>query len=643
MSEFDKPSDLLNRMRQMRTASSDAVTSDVFPRPDPSRWKRNLRALDQRDPALAALLRKRPESDARVPVSASMPSSSLPRTDIESILLCMGAVQMARFLLDRPALANFRLVVIAEHDPQMLCWFLRRYDLSASLRDGISALVLEGQGDQNLSLFVRNAAIQWAAVLALAQSVQILGSDTQIGYAEPFYRRMAAEIKLGFDEARMYYGNDPHDSLIGIENMFENLDIILENPGILQLEKAFPGMPAVVVATGPSLNDALPALARIAHEGKALIFACDYSVKHLVEAGIHFHFVVSLERNPYVAKFFREYDLPQSWLFSPPLQSRHILESYRGPRVVVYRNVKHFDWLEVPKGTLDIKSSVANMAWSIAEWMGCAPIVLAGQDLCYGADGSTHARGSLMGDRQDAVVRQGQIRAPGNLGTEVLTNRIWLSCAKSYEIDIARSGVPTIHATPGALRIEGVQVMEMDAAEQALPESSMRPDQIAARLADLLQPPDSKTQHHQLQRICRNIDQSVDECQAILEALEESDPALRDFLAGPVREIALGHRDHIDPEMVERMYQESIRLKQLPVERGGRAWECLVLHVAQSVIIDHMIDDKRCFMKYADPDMARINIVARHMQWVEQMRQHTTTVMRMLERARQRTADLTAR
>ena len=71
----------------------------------------------------------------------------------------------------------------------------------------------------------------------------------------------------------LHFGNDPYDSLIGIENMLANLDEIISNPGINLLYNKFAGKPAIVVATGPSLNKNKHLLKGM--ENKALIVAAD--------------------------------------------------------------------------------------------------------------------------------------------------------------------------------------------------------------------------------------------------------------------------------------------------------------------------------------------------------------------------------
>lgn len=81
--------------------------------------------------------------------------------------------------------------------------------------------------------------------------------------------------------------------------MLANIKVILENPGINLLYNRFSEKPAIVVATGPSLNKNKHLLKGL--EDKALIISVDASLKILMEMGVKPHLVTSLERVPQVA------------------------------------------------------------------------------------------------------------------------------------------------------------------------------------------------------------------------------------------------------------------------------------------------------------------------------------------------------
>ena len=188
------------------------------------------------------------------------------------------------------------------------------------------------------------------------------------------------------------YGNCPEDSLIGLENMLDNVTEIVNNPGINLLYDRFKGRPAVIVATGPSLKKNMHLLKGL--EDKALIISVDASLKLLMKNGLKPHMVTSLEREHAVEQFFDDFDpeeVKDVYMTACPVLFNHVYQSYTGPQIIVYRNFDHFKWLGIERGILDIKLSSSNMAFKIAEALGCDPIILVGQDLAYGENDETHA------------------------------------------------------------------------------------------------------------------------------------------------------------------------------------------------------------------------------------------------------------
>src|SRR5690606_5350222 len=94
------------------------------------------------------------------------------------------------------------------------------------------------------------------------------------------------------------------DSLMGFRNVIENLAFIEQTPGIDRLQNQFRNIPAIVIATGPSLTKSLPLLKEL--QNKALLLSVDASFKILLENGIVPHFVASLERDDHPRAFFEK-------------------------------------------------------------------------------------------------------------------------------------------------------------------------------------------------------------------------------------------------------------------------------------------------------------------------------------------------
>lgn len=279
-----------------------------------------------------------------------------------------------------------------------------------------------------------------------------------------YFERVRKEMEMAGQDVVLAYGNSPEDSLIGLENMFFNRQVIAENQGIKAFKDIFFKKPAIVVATGPSLNKNKHLLKEVAD--KAVIISVDASFKILMDMGIKPHFITSLERVSQVLSLidgFSKEEVKDVYFAATPVIQKEVYEAYPGPKAIVYRNFAHFKWLENDKGTLPIKQSAGNMAFSVAQYLGCDPIILVGQDLAYGEDFTTHARGMVYGEKQESSFNQEHIKVKGNLTQTVYTNKWWHMFLKGYEYDVKRYEGRCINATEGGAYIEGTTVMPLKA------------------------------------------------------------------------------------------------------------------------------------------------------------------------------------
>jgi len=180
-----------------------------------------------------------------------------------------------------------------------------------------------------------------------------------------------------------------NDSLIGFQNVIDNAPFIEENPGVAALKDLLIGVPAVIVATGPSLTRTIQHLKMT--KDKAVIIAADASLNILLENGIEPHFVVSLERDQGCMPFFEaasKFGKIPTHLVAYPLVPKEVLNAFNGLKWVVYRDYGYFHYLQeqAPRGIIPSSSSVTHLGARFAAHLGCDPICLVGQDLAFDPD-----------------------------------------------------------------------------------------------------------------------------------------------------------------------------------------------------------------------------------------------------------------
>ncbi|TFG83861.1 MAG: DUF115 domain-containing protein [Spirochaetales bacterium] len=224
-----------------------------------------------------------------------------------------------------------------------------------------------------------------------------------------------------------------------VRNLAANAACIGDLPGVARLRGRFSGMPALVLAAGPSLDDVLPVLPEL--RDRAVVICVDTALRSALGAGIQPDFVVVVDPQYWNARHLDRCLSPQSILvteaavwpsvFRMPFRATYLCSSlYPLGRYLEARSGP-------PKGSLGAGGSVATSAWDFARLLGCAQIYLAGLDLSF-PGGRTHARASFFEQRAlgcgnrlvpgshalFSAMRGGQpYPATANDGTRVISDR----------------------------------------------------------------------------------------------------------------------------------------------------------------------------------------------------------------------------
>ena len=193
-----------------------------------------------------------------------------------------------------------------------------------------------------------------------------------------------------------------------VRNLAANASVLPSALSLAPWQDRFTGIPALILAGGPSLELVLPALKGLAE--RYLIIAVDTAVSAVLRAGIRPDIIAAVD--------------PQYW------NTRHLdrcgeslgkvlilAESATHP--AVFRTLNGRPWLtrtRFPLGTLledaagiegELKAggSVATAAWDLARHLGCESLTIAGLDLGF-PGGRTHYSGSLSRERPHIYSRR---------------------------------------------------------------------------------------------------------------------------------------------------------------------------------------------------------------------------------------------
>ena len=193
-------------------------------------------------------------------------------------------------------------------------------------------------------------------------------------------------------------------------NIARNAPWLVDAPGADAFFGAFTGVPAIVVAAGPSLAESIGFIR--ASADRAVIVAVDTSLRVLRRHGIEPHFCMCVDAQLVNARYF-EGDVPsRTVLVADPMVHPSVFRLFRGRMVLTGLAFQMMKWIEEavgPRGELAYGGSVATNAYDFAKKLGCDPVVLVGQDLAF-TGGLAHARGSYLDEQ--VFLRQRRVYTP---------------------------------------------------------------------------------------------------------------------------------------------------------------------------------------------------------------------------------------
>jgi hypothetical protein len=189
-----------------------------------------------------------------------------------------------------------------------------------------------------------------------------------------------------------------------VENMLTNLHRLEGTRPFGVLRRAFRDVPAFIVGAGPSAQRNAHLLAEATRKG--IVFAVNSSASilaaHLAEPQVLVCLEAANHTNqlrdlPWIDRVNRALSLsasPATW------------EMAGGPVLPFFEDIHFFYELRMLYGVdgIAVAGSVSTAALSLAEMLGCSPIVFLGQDLAF-TDGRVHAEGTEIEDSRVCVDR----------------------------------------------------------------------------------------------------------------------------------------------------------------------------------------------------------------------------------------------
>ncbi len=169
------------------------------------------------------------------------------------------------------------------------------------------------------------------------------------------------------------------------KNIFNNGLAITESPGIITTKDIFSNIPTIIVSAGPSLDKNIGLIKSVINQ--ILVITVATALKPLLTNGIKPDFVITIDPNEDTIQSFDIKAIPEDlWLIYDPCIPPMICSLFNQRKIMMESKIELAKWItdnSEKKGTLGNISSVAHAAFYLSKHMGCAPIILVGQDLSF--------------------------------------------------------------------------------------------------------------------------------------------------------------------------------------------------------------------------------------------------------------------
>lgn len=427
------------------------------------------------------------------------------------------------------------------------------------------------------------------------------------------YQANIAEISGHFVRAIEHnvisVGNDTKDAIIGIKQHIYNLPDMLKSPTLINLVENLKNRDtAIIVSTGPSLSKQLPLLKQIAPY--ATLFCIDASFPILYQAGIKPDVVLSLERVEATAKFYT--DTPKqaqegvvfalTSIVHPTLKDA-ITDGIKQFSMRPFGYTNMFGFHEY--GYVGIGMSAANMAYEMVVHGRFKRCIIIGQDLAFGEDGSSHAKGAIYGSDEIKPKEQKVFVEKYGGGGEVETTLVWKLFLQFFETDIAHTPykLEVINATEGGARIHGSIEMPFSKAIKLV-------DKSREKTPIMLKKPEDKIS-------AKNINKAYKKCEKIIAyGLRKKARVEKTFLklAKLTEDLEAlnekGQLEKLDFKRIEKMVDEVDYVKKFFEEKEFSDY---FVDAIQSYIFHQELDIAKILVRYVSNEDER---KAKQLEWL---------------------------
>lgn len=359
---------------------------------------------------------------------------------------------------------------IYEPNPLIFLKFICCRKLSEEFLEALSSIYVEGLAlEQELGLFVFLQDLEYNIKPVILPSYERI-------YAEG-YNSFCHKLKDSIVDKRFKVGTRYFFEKIWMHNTMDNFPYTIMSGNILDMPgEVFGGKPAVLVASGPSLDEEIENLRRIKKEGLAYIFSAGSAVYKLVKHDILPDAICAIDggaNNHDLYKVLFENPGNKIPLIYADMVYSEVVSSYNAKRFnIILENdqlasyyLKYKSDKEVKK--MKIVPSVALVLLQIMNKLQCDPIILVGQNFAlkneyYYATGIDFHKNRQSKEKITENEKNEAFQVEDVNGNKVFTLKDLDMMRRNMEILIKSCSINNIiNTTNGGAKIDGTKYMPL--------------------------------------------------------------------------------------------------------------------------------------------------------------------------------------
>lgn len=372
------------------------------------------------------------------------------------VVLGFGEGDLANKVLEK--MGKGFAMVIYEFDHPQFNYALSQKDFTHLWKDDRVILVLNRDEGYGYLEYLRKYIIGGRLWMLVHPSCNGLKGEYEKVCEEIAKNKALFEVNVG---TQVGMGKNFMNSLL------ENVPQIIQKRGVRELKDLYKGKPCVVISPGPSLKKDIENMK--ANRDKAVYIAVDSVTPFLMENDFIPDFICGIDPMPDNRVLFTDPRLKDVPLIAIMQYTPEVIRTYPGEIFMSsqYGN-QIYGWLGQhweDRGAIDCPGgSVSHFGLSIAEYLGCDPIGIIGQDLCFKDEYYCNNVGKMLdstvSDTHNLDRKEGAIPVKNMYDEDVLTTGIFMAFKMWFDnkfTAMKNTGKLVYNLTDGGLTLENTE------------------------------------------------------------------------------------------------------------------------------------------------------------------------------------------